>query len=92
MPRSCCIPNCKSNYYSNEGYVPLFTFPSDENKLALWKKKIPRKDYNVTKNMGVCIKHFEKKFIVKTTCKSSKDGKCFYKFACLLSYTNNVYK
>lgn len=73
MPRSCCVPGCKSNYKSD--YTPIFSFPSAEERLTLWKKAIPRENLTVTKNSGVCIIHFPEDQIVREIRGTRRDGK-----------------
>nr|CAH7763999.1 unnamed protein product [Callosobruchus chinensis] len=46
MPRTCCVPGCKSNYNStlNSGgtLISSFGFPIDEILKNKWLKAIPR--------------------------------------------------
>lgn len=59
MVNKCCVPNCKSNYDSNdEGHITCFKFPTDQSLKEKWLAKIPRAGLTVTKYTVVCIKHF----------------------------------
>ncbi|GFY52793.1 protein kinase C-binding protein 1 [Trichonephila inaurata madagascariensis] len=49
-----CVPNSG----------PIFQFPKKPGFRDLWLKKIKRPLLKVNENIGVCIKHFEKHFIV----------------------------
>lgn len=76
MPNKCCVPNCHSNYTSNikqEGYIPVFVIPKDEERRTLWLSKMPNPMLTVTPNTVVCVKHFEERYRV-TTAKQTKDG------------------
>ena len=72
MPKSCCVTGCKSNYYQGS-YVSVFSFPKCEVKRKLWLSKIPR-DFEPTKNQGVCIEHFSEDFIVRYDEATRDDG------------------
>ena len=62
MPRSCCVPGCKSNYKS--GDASAFRFPKDEQRRQQWLRAIHRKEFTPTGNTTVCSKHFEQCFII----------------------------
>lgn len=47
------MPGCKANY--NRGYTTVFAFASDDDRIKLWKKPIPRENLILTKNTVVCI-------------------------------------
>ena len=55
-----CVPWCTTNSTSKT-VGSCFRFPCDERRRDEWIKAIPRDD---TIYSGVCISHFEKKFIV----------------------------
>lgn len=62
MPRSCCVPGCKSNYSSTlktgGQLVSAFTFPKDEILKAKWLAAIPRNDWAPSQYSVVCCLHF----------------------------------
>ena len=55
MPRTCCVPLCKSNYKSQSNVVATFSFPKDENRKKLWLDSIHRSNFVVSKYSCVCI-------------------------------------
>lgn len=66
MPWKCSVPGCTSNYDSNsEPRVSIFKFPTNENLLKEWVKKIPRANWTPGLSSRVCENHFEKKFVSK---------------------------
>jgi len=60
MVNTCCVPGCNSGYKSNkaEAKPSLFRFPTDLSLRNKWVAAIPRKNWNVTENHRVCMKHF----------------------------------
>lgn len=74
MPRSCCVPGCKINYYSCATKGSVFRFPRDEQRRQQWIKAIHRKDFTPTPNTVVCEKHFEKRFIITKDSITRLDG------------------
>lgn len=60
MGRKCCIPGCLTN---SKVSGSCFRFPSDEKRKEEWKAAIPRKNPFNTDYAGVCMLHFERKFI-----------------------------
>lgn len=84
MPKSCVVPGCKSNYYGGE-YIPVFSFPTATERRELWIKKIPRENLTITKNSGVCIKHFPDEKILKEIRGTRPDGKLQYLSLLLLA-------
>lgn len=81
MPRRCCVPNCTSNNSVNTSkgqYVTTFLLPTEEDKLGLWLKLI---NANCNSNLsaipkcsGICVKHFEDKYVVTETSVANDDG------------------
>ena len=69
----CCVPGCRGNYAGGEK-VSVFAFPKDRLQQDLWLKKIPRKDYQITKNSVVCEKHFSEQFVIRIDCATRPDG------------------
>ena len=60
MVNSCSVYGCKSNYKTtgNGNYVSVFKFPDNTTKQTEWFRKLPNKDFQITKTSRVCIKHF----------------------------------
>ena len=69
----CCVPNCRGNY-NKDTQVFVFSFPKCEEMKQLWLKKIPRADYELTKNSVVCAVHFKEEFIVRYDEAKRDDG------------------
>ena len=62
MVNNWCVPGCQSNYKKTDveyTYVPMFSFPNNEDLRNEWKRKIPRDNLVVTHNFEARIKHFE---------------------------------
>lgn len=74
MPRKCCVPGCKGNYNSEDEVVSVFRFPTDCDKRRLWLCKIPRDNFEPSKNSVVCEKHFIEEFIVRFDSATRPDG------------------
>lgn len=74
MPNKCCVPNCKSNL-KNGPYIPMFSFPKQNDRLSLWLKKIPRANLKVTKTTRVCVEHLREDFVIRNHEVTNKDGK-----------------
>lgn len=76
MPRKCCVPNCKSNYKSNQsvGSISTFSFPKDEQLKKQWLRVIPRQDWSPTKYSAVCSLHFRNHEILKFETQKNLDG------------------
>ncbi|KAG0692460.1 THAP domain-containing protein 2 [Chionoecetes opilio] len=72
MPRSCCVPGCKSNSSSVD--ASGFRFPTDEQRRVQWIKAIHREDFMPTENTVVCAKHFEQSFIITEDSITRPDG------------------
>lgn len=49
--------------FARKDKLSVFTFPKDESLREKWLNIFPRKDEFSTKNSGVCILHFEDKFV-----------------------------
>lgn len=67
------MPGCKTNYSRSE-YTTVFAFPSDENRIKLWKKAIPRENLLLSKNTVVCINHFPDDQILREIRVTRPDG------------------
>ena len=67
MGKRCSADVCKTNYDSEkqknkkaklDAKIRLFSFPSDPAKRTAWVSALPNVLEKVTKNMGVCEKHW----------------------------------
>ena len=58
MPRKCSVIFCKSNYDSTEEKVCVYGFPNEEAEREKWIKALPNKISNITRNIGICVKHW----------------------------------
>ena len=56
MP-SCAVVGCYSGN-SKENSCQAFNFPDCEKTCKVWLEQLNRKDYKVTKNSRLCIRHF----------------------------------
>lgn len=66
----CCVPNCNTKSSSKNVYKSCFKFPVNKSLKDEWLRSIPStKSTNFSSSSGVCILHFEEKFI-----KRSKDN------------------
>ena len=65
MVNSCSVYGCNFNYKTtgNGNYVTVFKFPDNTTKQTKWFRKLPNKDFQITKTSRVCIRHFEPHFI-----------------------------
>lgn len=60
----CCVPNCRTGYrrtkyFPDKVTLPLFSFPSNEERRRAWIEAIPRpQPWNPTKESRVCSAHF----------------------------------
>lgn len=73
MPRKCCVPGCRGNYDKSES-ISVFSFPNDTDRRRLWVSKIPRADFEPTRQSVVCAKHFSSKFVLTTNSATRPDG------------------
>ena len=74
MPRRCCVPGCKSNYYGKDQTVSTFSFPKDEERKHLWTKAIHRKDFVFSCSSVVCIRHFSTEHVIDEDVVTRSDG------------------
>ena len=68
MVNKCCVPGCQSNYKKRDveyKYVPIFSFPKNEDLQNVLKSKIPRDNLVATQNPKVCMKHCGEKVLWK---------------------------
>ena len=71
MPEKCCVVACRSGYKkkkiddTEEGFITktVFNFPAEVDLCSLWIKFISRNNWKPSIFSGVCIDHFEEKFI-----------------------------
>ncbi|XP_077493743.1 uncharacterized protein LOC144104537 [Amblyomma americanum] len=64
----CFAPGCTSGYVSarNKGKkVSTFAAPSNEERLKVWQRAVPRTDRPLEKTSVLCELHFEQRFIVQ---------------------------
>ena len=40
---ACLVPGCKSNYCDKVEYIPVFSFPADNETREKWFRAIPRR-------------------------------------------------
>ncbi|KAH9372325.1 hypothetical protein HPB48_001584 [Haemaphysalis longicornis] len=63
MPKTCCVPGCRSGYRGTSEKVSLFCLPSDAEKREQWKCAIPRQEAGGfsfdSQHVRVCEKHFD---------------------------------
>ena len=53
---ACLVPGCKSNYCDKVEYIPVFSFPADNETREKWFRAIPRRreDYEMNTRLRVC--------------------------------------
>lgn len=53
---ACLVPGCKANYCVKDEYIPVFSFPADNETREKWFRAIPRQreDYEMNKRLRVC--------------------------------------
>lgn len=57
---SCVAYKCRRGYKGNRETQPLFKFPADSSRRALWLRALRiEANYNITNSSGVCGKHFD---------------------------------
>uniref|UniRef100_A0A224Z7Q2 THAP domain containing protein n=1 Tax=Rhipicephalus zambeziensis TaxID=60191 RepID=A0A224Z7Q2_9ACAR len=69
MPKTCCVPHCRSGYRGTVEKVSLFALPSDPECRNKWKRAIPRQETGTfsfsSPNVRVCDRHFDKQDIIR---------------------------
>ena len=66
MVNKCVVFSCSSGYYANREKVSTFSFPLGKSDLLeKWVKFVKCNDSFPMKNSVLCIKHFDKKSILK---------------------------
>ena len=64
MPRKCCIPGCKSNYFYRKIWkkppekAPVYRFPRDREELERWKKALLFSDIQMSADTVICELHW----------------------------------
>ena len=66
MQNKCWAPGCKSNYYPNDPYIPVFKSPDDLALQKVWLNALHREHENPPKVFYVCVLHFHDKDIEDT--------------------------
>lgn len=78
MPKTCCVPGCKSNYNSTlkagGSMVSTFGFPKDGILKGKWLKAIPRDNWSPSKYSVVCSIHFPENDIIREDIFVLPDG------------------
>lgn len=78
MPCSCWVPGCRSNYESDvksgNARVTVFSFPKEPDRVQAWLSNIKRTDLAPTRHSKICIKHFERRYIVTESSAVRDDG------------------
>ena len=59
MPNRCWAPECKSNYYTDDPYFPVFKSPQDPELRKSWLNALHREHDNPPQVFYICIKHFQ---------------------------------
>ena len=62
MGRKCCVPGCKSGYYSvpePKPNISFLSFPNDPDLRNKWLLAIGRPDYDARTYSSVCSLHFK---------------------------------
>ena len=57
MPNKCSAPNCKSNYYPDDPYIPVFELPNQPEELRqLWFNALHRENITALKHVYIFAK------------------------------------
>ena len=59
MPNRCWAPECKSNYYTDDPYFPVFSSSQDPELRKSWLNALHREHVNPPQVFYNCIKHFQ---------------------------------
>ena len=73
MTKTCAVAGCKTNYKKQENGVKTISNPGtvigfpdqskSSNLLPVWIRFCNQKDLHITEHVGICIKHFDDKFV-----------------------------
>ncbi|CAH0390240.1 unnamed protein product [Bemisia tabaci] len=76
MGRTCCVPDCRSNYSSNGPCVSTFRLPQNEARRNEWLKLIWREDLidYFSKHTVVCVQHIAPQHVITMDQIRTKDG------------------
>ena len=75
MPNKCSAPNCKSNYYPDDPYIPVFELPNQPEELRQqWFNALHRENITALKHVYACIHHFREDDIDRTYKIPNPDG------------------
>uniref|UniRef100_A0A336LVS6 CSON003342 protein n=1 Tax=Culicoides sonorensis TaxID=179676 RepID=A0A336LVS6_CULSO len=80
MPRKCYIFNCDSNANKSSKYTPIFSFPKERERRALWIDAVKSQfsdygDQSPGANASVCIHHFDPSLVERhITTKNDGDN------------------
>ena len=66
MGRKCCVPKCRSGYSLTKSNtndekqsISVFSFPENQELRRKWMRAIPRDNWELTSNSGVCKQPFK---------------------------------
>ena len=66
MVNKCVVFGCNSGYGTSNEKVSAFEFPfKDPELLEKWMKFVNHRDWKLTRNSVICIKHFKEEFITR---------------------------
>ena len=75
MPNKCSAPNCFSNYYPDDPYIPVFKLPNKPPELRQeWITALRRVNMTDFKFIFVCAKHFREDDIEHVFKMPNPDG------------------
>ena len=75
MPNRCSAPNCKSNYYPGDPYIPVFKLPNEPEEIRKqWFNALRRENISELKHVFVCIHHFHDNDVERTYKIPNPDG------------------
>ena len=58
MPNRCSAPNCKSNYFPSDPYIPVFKLPNETEEIRKqWFYALRRENISDLKHVFACIHH-----------------------------------
>lgn len=63
MPFPCVMVRCNVNGLAADTYIPVFSFPNDDDRRQKWIQFVHRKNWVPSKSSRICIQHFDDKFI-----------------------------
>ena len=70
MPNKCSVTGCYTNYQDGPK-KPIFKFPADSILSRKCAEFLNRRDFQITTNSVICIDHFEERFIIQYSTRST---------------------